>query len=419
VSDAITCLHLADLHFGVETYGTTNAKTGLNTRLEDFSRSMEQAIDVAIERNVDMAVFAGDAYKRNNPSPTQQRELVKHFCRLADHDIPVVMISGNHDIPVMHGKASAVDIFKSLRPGKIQVYVNRPNNSTDNPPPIIKTKNGDIAVCCLPYISPSFLRNIEAFKDLAREEFLEKCEGFINNTVEAMLESIDDDMPRMLVTHLTVHGAKVGGYRGTLLMTDDITITAANLANAGYDYVALGHIHHYQNLSSNDDVPVVYPGSLDRVDFGEADEEKGAVIASIRRGHSDVEFIPVKVRDFIELSVQTEPGEDITEAIIEEIEAEDIEGAVVRVKFLADDKEIQAIDMKRIHEALKPAHHKAGFIRIPRDAGNQRRKSSLSTEVTLGDALTAYIREHEELKDESDVLMEKAKDIEQCVLKKT
>ncbi len=414
MSDAITCLHLADLHFGVETYGITNAKTGLNTRLEDFSRSMEQAIDIAIERNVDMAVFAGDAYKRNNPSPTQQRELVKHFCRLVDHDIPVVMISGNHDIPVMHGKASAVDIFRSLRPDKIHVFVNRPTMT----PLIIETKNGPIAVCCLPYISPSFLRNIEGFKDLDREEFLEQCEGFINNTVESMLKDVDKDMPRMLVTHLTVHGAKVGGYRGTLLMTDDITITAANLANAGYDYVALGHIHHYQNLSSNEDVPVVYPGSIDRVDFGEADEVKGAVIASIKRGHSDVEFIPVKVRDFIEISVQTEAGEDITEAIIEEIEAEDIEGAVVRVRFLADDKEIQSIDMKRIHEALRPAHHKAGFIRIPRDAVNQRRNTSLSTEVTLGDALTAYIREHEELKDESAALMEKAKDIEQCVLKK-
>ncbi|MGC9327577.1 MAG: metallophosphoesterase family protein, partial [Candidatus Hinthialibacter sp.] len=165
MNDEIKCLHLADLHFGVETYGTTNPQTGLNTRLEDFSRSLEQVIDHALEEEIDLCVFAGDAYKRHTPSPTQQRELVKHFCRLADEGVPTVMISGNHDIPVMHGKASSIDIFRSLRPGRFYVYVNQPTCG-EMKPPIIETKHGPIAVCCLPYISPSFLRSIEHLKNL-------------------------------------------------------------------------------------------------------------------------------------------------------------------------------------------------------------------------------------------------------------
>lgn len=414
VSDEIQCLHLADLHFGVENYGFTNAQTGMHTRLEDFSKSLGQAIDIALERNVDLAVFAGDAYKRQTPSPTQQRELVNHFCRLADAGVPIVMITGNHDIPIMHGKASSIDIFKSLRPGKIHVYVNRPTLG-ENKPPIVETRNGPIAVCCLPYISPSFLRNISDFQNLGREDFLDQCEGFINDTVEAMAESVPGDMPRMLLTHMTIHGARVGGYRGTLLMTDDIQVNAANLSNAGYDYVAAGHIHLYQNLSRKEEIPVVYCGSIDRVDFGEADEEKGAVIAFIRRGGAEVDFSPISVRSFIEISVKTEPGDDITEAILDEIAIEKIENAVVRIKFVADDKEIQTVDMKRIHESLKPAHFKAGFIRIPRETSTQRRSTTLSTEVTLADALAAYLREHEELRDDGEALLEKAKDIEKTI----
>lgn len=418
MSAEIQCLHIADLHFGVETYGFTNPRTGMNTRLEDFSRSLEQVIDIALERGVDLAVFAGDAYKRHTPSPTQQRELVKHICRLADAGVPVVMISGNHDIPVMHGKASSIDIFKSLRPGQIHVYVNQPTLG-NNKPPVIETRQGPIAVCCLPYISPSFLRNIADFQNLGREDFFDRCEGFIHDTVQAMAESIPDDLPRMLLTHLTIHGARVGGYRGSLLMTDDIQITAANLAHAGYDYVAAGHIHHYQNLSKIDTIPVVYCGSVDRVDFGEADETKGAVIAHIHRGGATVDFTPIQVRRFLDIAVKTERGDDITAALLEEIETEEIEDAVVRVKFVADDKEIQTLDMKRIHEALKSAHCKAGFTRIPRESASSRRGASLSTEITLADALAAYLREHEEWKDDGPVLLDKAKDIEKTILERT
>ncbi|MGC9327578.1 MAG: metallophosphoesterase family protein, partial [Candidatus Hinthialibacter sp.] len=247
-------------------------------------------------------------------------------------------------------------------------------------------------------------------------EFLDQCEQFINIVVETMPKSLPDDIPRMLVAHLTVERAKLGGYRGSMLMTDDIQITPANLAQAGYDYVALGHIHHFQNLTPDEETPVVYSGSIDRVDFGERDEEKGCVITHIRRGGAEVEFTPIHVRPFIEISVETPAGADITEAILEEIEAEEIEEAVVRVKFQADDKEIQRIDMKRIHEALKPAYHKAGFIRIPRETFAKRRSLSLSSDIVLADAMAAYLREHEEWKEDGEDLLSKAKEIEKTVL---
>ncbi len=409
----ICCLHLADLHFGVETYGYTNNSTGLNTRLEDFSQSLQQAVDYAIDLPVDLALFAGDAYKRNSPSPTEQRELVKHFCRIADAGIPIVMISGNHDIPVMTGKAASIDIFRTLRPEMFYVFTNRPALQ----PPIIETRNGPIAVCCLPYISPSHLRNIPAYRDMKGEELLDAYEEFYNSVMTSMSEQVPEDVPRILLSHLTVHGAMFGGYRGSVIMTDEIQILPSTLASAGYDYVALGHIHRHQNLSTRQEIPVVYPGSIDRVDFGEADEEKGFVIARIQRGYSECEFIPVQVREFISIHVDTEKNDDITQRILDSIkmESDRIQDSVVRISYMADDEEVHTIDMKQIHEALLPAHYKAGFIRVPREKSAKRRSTSLSTETALVDALSAYIREHEELKEHGEALIKKTKEIDQSL----
>jgi len=406
----ITCLHLADIHFGVEAYGFTNPATGLNTRLEDFSASLEQAIDRALSEPVDLVLFAGDAYKRNNPSPTEQRELVKHFCRLADAGIPTVMISGNHDIPVMHGKASSIDIFRRLRPGMIHICVNQPTVG-DNPPFVVKTKNGPIAVCCLPYLSPSFLRNVEPYKDLKSEELHIACQEYYHDVITAMPERIPSETPRILLAHLSLHGALLGGYRGSLLMSEEVQLPPMELASAGYDYVALGHIHRYQNLSPMPNVPVVYPGSIDRVDFGEAEESKGFVIARIQRGGSEHEFVSVSVRPFRSIHVECDPGADSTETILSAIAREEMARAVVRLSYVADDAEAQTLDMKRIQEALRPAHFKAGFYRIPRESALKRRSSTLSREATLADALAAYLQEHEEWKDEGPALLEKAKDI--------
>ncbi len=414
MTNPITILHIADLHFGMENYGHTNSQTGLHTRLEDFSNSLKQAIDYSIDLPVDLAVFAGDAYKRNSPSPTEQRELVKHVQRLADAGIPVVMISGNHDIPVMHGKASSIDIFRSLRPGIFHIFVNRPTLG-DNKPPVIETKNGPIAVCCLPYISPSFLLNIPEYQGFTGEELTHAFEDFYSNVLRDMQDGLPDDLPRILVSHLTVHGAQLGGYHGAPLLSDEIQILPSTLANAGYDYVALGHIHLHQDLSPRPEIPVVYCGSIDRVDFSEAEEIKGFVIAKVKRGRSEFEYRTVDVREFVDIRIKHKQDSDLTQRILDELKMEPIKEAVVRVRYEASEEEVQQIDLKAIHEALRPAHHKAGLIRIPLESNSKRRGSTLSEDAELADALAAYFNEHEDFKQDAQALLEKAKDIEQSI----
>ena len=107
-------LHFADLHIGIEAYGHIDPSTGLHTRVQDFVRSLEFVIGLAIREKVDLVLFAGDAYKNCDPSPTHQRELACQIRRLQQAAIPLVIVVGNHDTPTAFGKATSVDIFTAL-----------------------------------------------------------------------------------------------------------------------------------------------------------------------------------------------------------------------------------------------------------------------------------------------------------------
>src|SRR5712691_9114104 len=114
MATAIKLVHAADIHIGMENYGRLNPQTGLNTRLEDFCATFDEAIDRAIAEPVDLVVLAGDIYKTRDPTPTHQREFARRVRRLIQADIPVVIVSGNHDIPMSASRATSVDVFRTL-----------------------------------------------------------------------------------------------------------------------------------------------------------------------------------------------------------------------------------------------------------------------------------------------------------------
>ena len=110
----IRFIHTADIHFGMENYGRIDPKTGIHTRLLDFEKALNFCIDYTLEHSFDFFLFAGDAYKTINPSPTQQQLLLRCFLRLYKAGIPIVIVVGNHDNPLSFGKATSLDIFDEL-----------------------------------------------------------------------------------------------------------------------------------------------------------------------------------------------------------------------------------------------------------------------------------------------------------------
>ncbi|HEU4793739.1 MAG TPA: exonuclease subunit SbcD, partial [Nitrolancea sp.] len=116
-------LHFSDLHLGVENYGTLNPKTGLSTRVDDFLRSFDEVVDYAISQQVDAVLFSGDAFKNRDPNPTIQRLFARRIRRLAEAAIPTVLLIGNHDLPSISARATAIEIYDAL--GIPHIYVAR------------------------------------------------------------------------------------------------------------------------------------------------------------------------------------------------------------------------------------------------------------------------------------------------------
>ena len=107
-------VHFADVHLGVENYGRLDPSTGLSTRLADFLAAIHQIIDAAQQEHADLVLFAGDAYRTRDPSPTYQREFARRIRRLSLAGLPTVLLAGNHDVPNAVGRAHTLEIFGTL-----------------------------------------------------------------------------------------------------------------------------------------------------------------------------------------------------------------------------------------------------------------------------------------------------------------
>jgi exonuclease SbcD len=349
-------LHFADLHLGVETYGRINPDTGLSTRLEDFLKALDQVVDYAVENNVDLVLFCGDAYKTREPSPTQQREFARRINRLSTSGISVFLLVGNHDLPNAIGRATTTEIFDTLAVRNVYVS-NRPEVRR------IPTPSGTIQVVTLPWLRRSTLLVKEETKNLSFEQINQRLQEVLTNIIAANVPQLDPGLPSILAAHVWVSGARVGSER-SMIMGQEHMLLLSNVAHPEFDYVALGHIHKHQVLSHSP--PVVYPGSLERLDFSEEEDDKGFYLVEIETGSqtgrrkTSFDFRPVAGRHFLTISVNIEPGDsDPTSTVLRGIteQRESTEDAIVRVDIgLPAMSEGQLRD-NDIRKALEQAHY--------------------------------------------------------------
>jgi exonuclease SbcD len=410
----IRLLHFADLHLGVENYGRMDSATGLSTRLMDFLRAYDQVVDYALENDVSLVVFAGDAYKTRDPSPTYQREFAKRIRRLATAGIPTVLVAGNHDTPHAAGRATTVDIYATLEVEN--VYVAR------KPEVIaIETKDGPVQIVALPWVTRSALLAREEYKNRNLEEInqliLEKVTNIVTGP-DGLISQLDSDAseaaspvseatPTILVAHATVQGAVYGSERSVML-GQEVILPPSLVKNPVFDYVALGHIHKHQVL--NEQPPVIYAGSIERIDFGEEREDKGFIIAKVERGQADWQFVKTDARPFVTVEVDIR-SDDPTAEILAAIAAHEIEDAVVRlIIHMAAEKE-PLINEREIRRALAEAFHIAAIVKDVERKVRLRLGDQPIEEMTPYQMLERYFQVKQTPPERTKLLLEHAEEI--------
>jgi exonuclease SbcD len=320
--DKIRVLHFADLHIGVENYGRLDPATGVNGRVLDFLLRLDEMIDYGLEREVDLVIFAGDAFRNRNPTPTYQRAFARRVKRLADADVPVVLLVGNHDLPNMVQRASSVDIFRTLDvPHVVVGYEERVHR--------METRRGPVQVATVPYPARQRLLAHDEFRGRSVDELDRALERIVTDNIRALADQLDPALPAVLAAHLSVSGAVYGSERSVMIGRDAVVLKSA-LADPAWDYVALGHIHKHQVLRESHP-PVVYAGSLERIDFGEEGDPKGFCWVELARGETDWTFVEVDARPFVTVRADVREAPEPLLALRQAVEAHDLEGAVVRL----------------------------------------------------------------------------------------
>src|SRR5205823_2381761 len=124
------------------------------------------------------------------------------------------------------------------------------------------------------------------------------------------------NVPRVLTGHFTVMGSVPGSERN-VMVGRDFAIPLGELSDPVWDYVALGHVHKHQNLTAGHRgmPPVVYSGSMERIDFGEEADEKGFCWVELERGTTSWQFVPVRARPFVTLSIDVRKSDNPMEIV--------------------------------------------------------------------------------------------------------
>lgn len=362
-------LHFSDLHIGIENYGrpateqdlaalpeyfapgeSRDRYLGYSTRLIDFLCAFDELIHHALSESVDAVVFSGDAYKNREPTQTHQREFAKRIARLSSSGVPIFLLVGNHDLPHATYKATAIEIFDTLGIPRVTIgdrlAVYR-----------VETKSGPLQVLALPWIRRGTFLARDEIRNLPYAQINEIVEARLTAGLQERARELDLSIPAVLSAHVSVNTAKLGTER-TMMVGYDHVLLQSSLVSLPVDYVALGHIHRPQKLA--DAPPMAYPGSLQRVDFGEEEHDaKGFWVVDLDAQRplgsrvADLRFHEVKARAFVTIAVNVAEGEtDPTAKVVQAIARHYVGGAIVRVHVTLPASLEPSFREREVREAL-------------------------------------------------------------------
>lgn len=393
----ITLLHLSDIHMGSGfAHGRLNPETGLNTRLEDFIAALTRCIDRALAESVDLVLFGGDAFPDATPPPLVQQALASQFCRLSAAGIPAVLLVGNHDQHAQGLGGASLSIYRTL--GVPDVVVGDRLETHH-----IETRSGPVQVVTLPWLTKSTLLTRPETEGLSMTQVNELLLERLRVALEGEIRRLDPDLPAILLAHAMVDTASYGAER-FLATGRGFTIPMAMLARPCFDYVALGHVHRHQVLCEHP--LMIYPGSIERVDFSEETEAKGYLLVQVTKGQAQAEFCPLPVRPFKTIEVDLTKAEAPQARLEQAIAKVDIADAVVRCLYTLRTDQVDQIDQTALETTLAEAHTYSLQPEIKAQTSRSR-LPELGTDSTLDplSALGAYLSNRNDLGDIAEGMM--------------
>ncbi|MEZ2248277.1 exonuclease subunit SbcD [Microcoleus sp.] len=398
----IKILHLSDIHMGSGfSHGRVNPETGLNTRLEDFANSLSKCMDRAISEPVDLVIFGGDAFPDSTPPPFVKEAFARQFSRLVDAQIPTVLLVGNHDQHSQGQGGASLGIYRTLG---IPKFIVGDRLDTHR----IETRNGPVQVVTLPWLTRSTLMTKSETENLSVGDVNQLLTEKLTIALEGEIRRLDPNIPTVLLAHLMADKASLGAER-FLAVGKGFNIPVSMLTRPCFDYVALGHVHKHQNLNASNNPPVVYPGSIERVDFSEEKEDKGFVLVNLEKGKAEWEFCTLPARKFQTIKANVAESENPQTELVKAIGKKEISDAVVRLIYQLRSEQLDLIDNAELHALLGAAHSYTIQPELISQLARPRLPElNANNSIDPLDALKTYLASREDLKDVAENMLEAA-----------
>ena len=257
-------IHLSDLHIG--------KRVNEVSMIEDQEYILTQVIRIIDQEKPDAILIAGDVYDKSVPSAEAVTLFDDFLVRLSKRQIPVLIISGNHDSPERLAFGNRL-----LQSGGIHIS---PVYSGSLEPITLSDTHGDVHFWLLPFLKPAHVRRYYPDAEI----------GSYTDAVRVALEHIPMDKSgrNVLLTHQFVTGS-------TTCDSEEISVGGSDNVDAAvfedFDYVALGHIHGPQNIGSN---RIRYCGTILKYSFSEADHNKSVTVAELgEKGELQLHLCPL------------------------------------------------------------------------------------------------------------------------------
>jgi exonuclease SbcD len=247
-------------------------------------------------------------------------------------------------------------------------------------------------VITVPYPVRSRLLSRPEYRGLNMVELDQTLRQVVTDLIEALKAELNPGIPTVFSGHFSVSGAVWGSERGVMLGRD-VVVPKSALADPALDYVALGHIHKHQNLTEGEPgvPPVVYAGSLERIDFGEEGQPKGFCWVELARGATTWEFIRVKARPFVTIRADVRQDDDPTQTVLDAIARHDIDDAVVRLIVQTTPEDEARLDDRTIERALAAANYVAALVKETERPERVRLGGAAPESLTPKELLARYL----------------------------
>jgi len=307
----------------------------------------------------------------------------------------------NHDNPLSFGKAHSLDIFDNLPIDGFNV-ITKPKILK------LKTKSGPVQIVGIPWPTKNSIAisNKCAFK--SSQNITDYICTAVGQIIESLANELDTKTPSIFAGHLTVSTGIFSGSEKRAIYGNDPTFLPSQLTIKPFDYIALGHLHRHQNLNKDAYPPIVYPGSIERVDFGERKEEKGFCLVTIeKKGATRYEFIKTPTRNLVQIDIKLKEKRNQTDQIINELKKQDIKNAIVKIIYHVPEQEKDNVDLQKINQACSEAMYLASIVPI-RKKPTREKRSDLKISMNFENLLSSYFDTKPQLKDKKKTLVEKA-----------